>query len=89
MSEIELAELLCDTLVDAEDAAVLNFALLNGEAVIAERTSYTVTDGDAFTDGITRKVRVVCMQGQTRICVWTGDGPDLFVIAFRRVSTIV
>lgn len=53
-----MSELLCDTLANAEDAAALSFVLLEDERVIAEQTSYTVTDGEAFTDGIGRKVCV-------------------------------
>lgn len=48
--------MLCDTLAEAEDAAVLSFILLENETIVAEKSSYTVTDGDAFTDGVGRKV---------------------------------
>lgn len=51
-----MSELLCDTLANAEDAAALSFVLLEDERVVAEQTSYTVTGGEAFTDGIGRKV---------------------------------
>ena len=56
VSEIEVGELLCDSLVNAEDASTLAFVLLEGERVVADQTSYTVKDGEAFTDGIGRKV---------------------------------
>ena len=58
MSPIEVGELLCDTLADAEDAAALSFALLQNETVTAEKSYYAVTNGEVFTDGIGRKVCV-------------------------------
>lgn len=60
-----MGELLCDSLVNAEDAATLSFVLLEGERVVADQTSYTVTDGDAFSDGIGRRV------GPQYMLVWT------------------
>lgn len=51
-----MGELLCDTLVEAEDADALSFVLLNNESVIAEKSSFTVVTGDPFTDDIGRKV---------------------------------
>ncbi|CAN0434427.1 unnamed protein product, partial [Laminaria digitata] len=60
VSEVQFGELLCDSLVNAEDADALSFPLINNERVIAEKTSYTVTNGDAFTDDIGRRV-------------WTGE----------------
>lgn len=59
VSEIEVGELLCDSLANAEDADALSFVLLNDNRVIAVQTSYTVIDGSAFTDGIGRKA---CLQ---------------------------
>lgn len=56
VSPIEMGELLCDTLGEAEDADALSFVLLNNESVIAEKSSFTVATGDAFTDSIGRKV---------------------------------
>ena len=55
-SPIEVGELLCDSLLDAEDAAALSFVLLQNETIVAEKSSYTAFDGGAFTDGIGRKV---------------------------------
>ena len=51
-----MGELLCDSLLDAEDAAALSFVLLQNETIVAEKSSYTAIDGGAFTDGIGRKV---------------------------------
>lgn len=59
MSEIQVGELLCDSLANAEDAPALSFILLDGERVVAEQTSYTVTGGDPFSDEIGRQV---CLQ---------------------------
>lgn len=58
VSSIQLGELLCDSLVNAENAESLSFVLLEDERVVAQQTSYVVTDGDAFSDGIGRKVRL-------------------------------
>lgn len=57
VSPVEVGELLCDTLEEAEDAAFLSFLLLENESIVAEKSSYIVTSGGAFTDGIGRKVR--------------------------------
>ena len=67
LGSVEVGELACHTLVVAEDASMLSFITHESESIVAERLSYTVTSGDAFTDGIVRKVRVrvrvVCIVG--------------------------
>lgn len=56
---MEVGELACHTLVVAEDASTLSFITHENESIVAERSSYTTTSGDAFTDGIIRKVCVL------------------------------
>ncbi|CAM9635177.1 unnamed protein product [Scytosiphon promiscuus] len=61
--DIELGELLCDSLGDAPGSTLLRFAFSSTETVTAERTSFSVIGGGAFTDGQERKV-------------WKGDVVD-------------
>eukprot|EP00752_Nemacystus_decipiens_P018442 g16533.t1 len=61
--EIELGELLCDSLDEASGSSQLRFAMSSTETVTAERTSYTEYDGDVFSDSNDRKV-------------WRGDVVD-------------
>lgn len=56
VSPIEMGELMCDSLILAEDANALSFVVTNNEIVVAEKLSYTEISGEAFTDNIGRKV---------------------------------
>ncbi|CBN79561.1 conserved unknown protein [Ectocarpus siliculosus] len=56
LGEVQLGELLCDSLVQAEDAPLLQFALSANETIIANRTSYTVVSGETFTGGVGRRI---------------------------------
>lgn len=60
LGSVEVGELACHTLVVAEDASTLSFITHKSESIVAERLAYTVTSGDAFTDGFVRKV-CVCL----------------------------
>ncbi|CAM9859654.1 unnamed protein product, partial [Ectocarpus fasciculatus] len=62
-SSIEVGELLCESLVEAPESTLLRFAITSNETVVATRTSFSVVDGDVFTDSIDRKV-------------WIGDVVD-------------
>ncbi|CAM9251578.1 unnamed protein product, partial [Ectocarpus sp. 12 AP-2014] len=62
-SSIEVGELLCESLVEAPESTLLRFAINSNETVVATRTSFSVVDGDVFTDSIDRKV-------------WIGDVVD-------------
>ncbi|CAM9764939.1 unnamed protein product, partial [Ectocarpus sp. 4 AP-2014] len=55
VGDVELGELLCDSLEDASDSSLLRFTISSTETVIAERTSYSSIDGSVLSDGITRK----------------------------------
>ena len=57
MGSVELGELLCKSLAEAEDAAALSFLVLSEERVVAGRTAYGFTAGDIFTDSVGRHVR--------------------------------
>lgn len=59
MPPVEVGELLCDTLEVAEDAAFLSFIIHEGDTIVAEKSSYTVAEGDSFTDGIGRRVGAI------------------------------
>ncbi|CAN0061623.1 unnamed protein product, partial [Ectocarpus sp. 12 AP-2014] len=56
LGEVQLGELLCDSLVQAEDAPLLQFALSANETIIANQTSYTVVSGETFTGGVGRRI---------------------------------
>ncbi|CAN0355754.1 unnamed protein product [Ascophyllum nodosum] len=60
VQSIQLEELLCESLVNAEDAPVLQFSVDPNEKFIANQNSFTVLNGSIFDDGINRKV-------------WTGE----------------
>ncbi|CAM9223389.1 unnamed protein product, partial [Ectocarpus sp. 6 AP-2014] len=62
-SSIEVGELLCESLLEAPESTLLRFAINSNETVVATRTSFSVVDGDVFTDSIDRKV-------------WIGDVVD-------------
>lgn len=70
MGSVELGELLCESLRNAEDADALLFLVLNDERVIAEKSTYTFTTGDIFTDGVGRHVRmgVIFAQFEAKHC---------------------
>ncbi|CAM9379081.1 unnamed protein product, partial [Hapterophycus canaliculatus] len=53
--DIELGELLCNSLDGAQGSTLLRFAFSSTETVTAERTSFSVIAGDVFTDGKDRK----------------------------------
>ncbi|CAM9367517.1 unnamed protein product, partial [Ectocarpus sp. 12 AP-2014] len=55
VGDIELGELLCDSLEDASDSSLLRFTISSTETVIAERTAYSSIDGNVLPDGNTRK----------------------------------
>ncbi|CAN0210802.1 unnamed protein product, partial [Ectocarpus sp. 6 AP-2014] len=55
VGDIELGDLLCDSLEDASDSSLLRFAISSTETVVAERTSYSFIDGNVLPDGNTRK----------------------------------
>ncbi|CAN0121836.1 unnamed protein product [Ectocarpus sp. 4 AP-2014] len=55
VGDIELGELLCDSLEDASDSSLLRFTISSTETVIAERTFYLSVDGNVLQDGNTRK----------------------------------
>eukprot|EP00903_Cladosiphon_okamuranus_P019467 g17901.t1 len=56
VGQVELGELLCDSLNDASGATLLRFAISSTETVIAERTSYSTIDGSVMPDGKGRKL---------------------------------
>ncbi|CAN0216102.1 unnamed protein product, partial [Ectocarpus sp. 8 AP-2014] len=55
VGDIELGELLCDSLEDAPGSSLLRFTISSTETVIAERTSYSSIDGSILPDGNTRE----------------------------------
>lgn len=57
VGSVELGELLCESLENAEDAGALSFLILDNDNIIAEKTSYVYTPGDIFSDGTGRHVR--------------------------------
>ncbi|CAM9507519.1 unnamed protein product [Ectocarpus fasciculatus] len=63
VGDIELGELLCDSLEDAPGSSLLRFTISSNETVIAERTAYSSVDGSVLPDGNTRKT-------------WLGDVVD-------------
>eukprot|EP00752_Nemacystus_decipiens_P014855 g13226.t1 len=56
VGDVQLGELLCDSLASASGATLLRFAISPTEAVIAERTSYTSVDGSVLPDSKERKL---------------------------------
>ncbi|CAM9390565.1 unnamed protein product, partial [Hapterophycus canaliculatus] len=59
--DIELGELLCDSLDGAEDSELLRFVMSSTETVTAQRTSFTVVGGDVFSDDVNRKTFLLKM----------------------------
>ncbi|CAN0208196.1 unnamed protein product, partial [Ectocarpus fasciculatus] len=55
VGDIELGELLCESLEDAAGSSLLRFTISSTETVIAERTSYSSIDGSILPDDNTRK----------------------------------
>eukprot|EP00904_Undaria_pinnatifida_P006454 jgi/Undpi1/2939/HiC_scaffold_14.g06316.m1 len=55
VGNVELGQLVCDSVDDALDSTLLRFAISSNETVIAERTTYEVYGGSVFTDGKERK----------------------------------
>eukprot|EP00752_Nemacystus_decipiens_P014856 g13227.t1 len=56
VGDVQLGELLCDSLESASGATLLRFAISPTEAVIAQRTSYTSVDGSVLPDSKERKL---------------------------------
>ncbi|CAN0166407.1 unnamed protein product [Ectocarpus sp. 6 AP-2014] len=96
VGDIELGELLCDSLEDAPGASLLKFTISSIETVIAERTSYSSIDGSVLPDGNTRKVgrpnpfdqsrifrTCLCLGG--RDIVRGGSGQNILCEVFARV----
>lgn len=55
VGSVDLGEVMCDSLVVAEDAVSLSF-VIHEETLVAERSSYTFTPGGIFEDGLDRHV---------------------------------
>ncbi|CAM9236632.1 unnamed protein product [Ectocarpus sp. 13 AM-2016] len=55
VGDIELGELLCDSLNDAPGASLLRFTISSDTTVIAECTSYSSIDGSVLPDGNTAR----------------------------------
>eukprot|EP00903_Cladosiphon_okamuranus_P011188 g10557.t1 len=56
IGEVQLGELLCDSLVEAENAPLLQFAISANETLVVNRTSYSVASGETFTGGVARRM---------------------------------
>ncbi|CAM9941892.1 unnamed protein product [Ascophyllum nodosum] len=56
VGDVQIAEVLCDTLVEAEGASSLTFTFSPGENIVVDKAFYTEHSGDVFTDGLSRKV---------------------------------
>ncbi|CAN0243372.1 unnamed protein product [Ascophyllum nodosum] len=67
---VQLGELMCDSLPNAEDAPALAFPISPNETITANKKFYTVHDGTTFADCISRKV-------------WTGEVADDNDAVFR------
>ncbi|CAM9703792.1 unnamed protein product, partial [Scytosiphon promiscuus] len=56
LGEVQLGELLCESLDLAEGAPLLQFALSANETILANQTSYVEISGEIYTGGIGRKI---------------------------------